>query len=785
MMMRSYFSTSFLLLLSLVMLLSGCNYPCIGFDDFNQYDKSQTIEIEADGNYTGRTSTASARQTAKDPQGPWGQWLDTGMVLRSNQRLKIEAVGQVYMCPWDMVYDVSTPYSREVHDPLTGKVIDYIPGNITLRPVQLNYQVNSRVYPPQYIATNGGSYTLNKGDLISLKWGPINTSFNDHRRNQVRRCGRGGLLGKSCRCNPYEGGNNTCMLPFIGDPRIEYFTNNNPNYFIPRDDYRTEYNYVVGMNPLCSVSGQRIVCPKGQSDFDSRSVSGILGFQVIDSSSSRYGDNVGGFDMTVKLFNKRDCFVNESDSRAGVVGALEFIVVPFGAQGSDGKPADPNKPSGFTVPDPQKTGPIYTVENGIFDNNPGAPVDISASSANNRPQGGTFSGSGKIWMRVKPNANHTEANRKHYKGQYNVVITSFKNPRTLSKVEEWAVKPVKDKLLLVTANLFHRFINNSDFLGILRALITIYIMVYAIAFMFGMVRDTQMELVKRAAKVAVVLALIPGPDYLGQVTNVWAFFYNNMFIAFDKGTDFLIRYGTGGDPSVGSAFGFVDFTIGQMFSSPTWKKIASLLFAFPVGAVYFCIIVYCFIRFLLSMLEALIVYLICMIGVAFLTSLAPLFIAFILFERTRAIFDEWIKHMFFFMINPVIVFIGLGFLNALLLVIVEKLVSFTVCWSCVLDLHILVGSLKIPMPFCFKFYYPSTGVNIITFLVELLPLIISLLLITMFAVKFLLFSSQLSSRLIGSPMSSSLGGAQVAQQIGQKLSGAISSAASFVSKKNK
>ncbi len=63
-------------------------------------------------------------------------------------------------------------------------------------------------------------------------------------------------------------------------------------------------------------------------------------------------------------------------------------------------------------------------------------------------------------------------------------------------------------------------------------------------------------------------------------------------------------------------------------------------------------------------------------------ALGPIFIVFILFDKTKYLFDTWFKLMVKFTIQPVLLLVGLIIINGMLSSIISEIFSYYVCYKC-------------------------------------------------------------------------------------------------------
>ncbi|KJV52177.1 trbL/VirB6 plasmid conjugal transfer family protein, partial [Orientia tsutsugamushi str. Gilliam] len=85
---------------------------------------------------------------------------------------------------------------------------------------------------------------------------------------------------------------------------------------------------------------------------------------------------------------------------------------------------------------------------------------------------------------------------------------------------------------------------------------------------------------------------------------------------------------------------------------------------------------------IISLLKTIMVYLVSTTAVALLVGLAPLFLSFMLFNRTWYLFDNWVRMLFRYLIEPVILMAGITILTQLFIVYLDFVLGYSVCWKC-------------------------------------------------------------------------------------------------------
>ena len=340
----------------------------------------------------------------------------------------------------------------------------------------------------------------------------------------------------------------------------------------------------------------------------------------------------------------------------------------------------------------------------------------------------------------------------------------------------------------ITKRAYHLLVGGVDdgfgniitpFLDAVRAVLVLYVLLYGGMFMLGMVSDDQADFLKRILKVSLVAVLLSAGS--------WDFFNNYLFIVFTDGVDDLI-FMLSGDftgssttlvnrlgqidttrttpPDHFNIFRFADITLDMLFNQSTWIKIAGLLFASPIGWIYIIMIIVGMFMFIVAVFKAIVLYLLAMIAIALLLIVAPIFIIFILFERTRPLFDGWIKNLINYMLQPVLVITALAIFNVFVFSAIYALLYYRVCWQTIWHLDFTIANFITVYEPLLRFYHPAEDPTNMSPTQQLaLPIQAFMMLIYLIIcsamLKFVDWMSELSSELIfGSKVGSLANAAQ-------------------------
>jgi hypothetical protein len=201
------------------------------------------------------------------------------------------------------------------------------------------------------------------------------------------------------------------------------------------------------------------------------------------------------------------------------------------------------------------------------------------------------------------------------------------------------------------------------FLNPFRVILMLYVCVYAISFMFGLVNPKDFGL--RLFKLAVVWVL---------VTNQDCVFYNNIYGGFLAASNDLVRIIAGVNAAPNSSASprdqlyesldnmftntvGVDGMVGlgivllQNLSSQGKGMFAGLLEFLGVGSMA------------LAMLRAMVTLGIAMSAMAFFLLFTPMFLSFFLFQTTKRLFDNWLSMLISFTLQPFIIFAFLAMMK--------------------------------------------------------------------------------------------------------------------------
>ncbi len=244
---------------------------------------------------------------------------------------------------------------------------------------------------------------------------------------------------------------------------------------------------------------------------------------------------------------------------------------------------------------------------------------------------------------------------------------------------------IKQVVEQATQELFDGIITHQSFIQALNAAFALFVTVFGVLFMFGIVPLSLGQAAIRLFKFGVILTIVsPGG---------FAFFQDTVIKFFNDGTDELIAglisiaMGTGGGAVSVSASGspqpFVELegVVEKILSS---KMMVSLIGSFltgPSGLMMGGLLGLGLIAFVHSIIKALRIYCMSLIAKALLFGLAPIFISFLLFERTKNMFMGWVNQVVNFSLQPLFMFAFLAFFIVLIESAADNILGVEWCWT--------------------------------------------------------------------------------------------------------
>lgn len=258
-------------------------------------------------------------------------------------------------------------------------------------------------------------------------------------------------------------------------------------------------------------------------------------------------------------------------------------------------------------------------------------------------------------------------------GQYRVVIKSGVSD-TRPDPLEFLTDLIKSELFGdskhqgLVRSVYENIIKTPGYRITVSALLTLYIMFTAFSFLIGNVNFTHTELIVRLLKVSIVSTMLSS-------VNSWQFFHDYLFVYFVEGVEQVLQIiketaNTGpGSSSI----------IGLMIAPQTMAKLFSLLFVDWLGFIYIFLFLIALYFIFMMVFKATIIYLTALITIGMIITMGPIFICFMLFAITRSLFENWLKQLISYAIQPIILFTGIAFISMIIRTEIYSSLGFAVC----------------------------------------------------------------------------------------------------------
>lgn len=233
------------------------------------------------------------------------------------------------------------------------------------------------------------------------------------------------------------------------------------------------------------------------------------------------------------------------------------------------------------------------------------------------------------------------------------------------------IDTVSATLDTIARNLFENIVSDPRFQNSVLAAIALYISFYGISFMFGFVPASFYVAFMRILKVSFVLLLFNDV--------AWSFLFDTTTGAglisgiFQDGVCYMINVmlaiGQGEDPTfadcyLGSPdepFGLMNGIMSLLLSPRMFIIILSAFTTGPFGFILALGLIGAVTYVLRMTLEALRIYVMYLIVKTLLFGLAPIFFTFMLFDRTKHIFEGWLSTLASISLQTVLIFAYLSF----------------------------------------------------------------------------------------------------------------------------
>ena len=243
--------------------------------------------------------------------------------------------------------------------------------------------------------------------------------------------------------------------------------------------------------------------------------------------------------------------------------------------------------------------------------------------------------------------------------------------------------------------------DDSGFKQTLGAAVLLYAVIFGIMMVFNMLQLSWFEVFMRILRVAAVFYLIFGTGMSEIIAKFIMGGMNQLIDAYYDATIGTFNVTLATTPQDMLTVKPLMFLITPMEKVMNLQFICSVLafmFAGPAGAGLALFLIMGIFSFFMTIVAAIATYVKAIIGLSILFALAPIFIACLLFENTRRLFDGWLSMCLNFALQPVFVFAFLGFFMVMLDGALQPLTNIHWCYGPMWDLNFVKINFYYPVP---------------------------------------------------------------------------------------
>jgi len=254
------------------------------------------------------------------------------------------------------------------------------------------------------------------------------------------------------------------------------------------------------------------------------------------------------------------------------------------------------------------------------------------------------------------------------------------NPNTQEGILTNITGFIKTVINEASKKLFTAFTNSPSYRMAVNAAATLMIVFYGVAFTIGVVQFTAGELLKRLVRLGIIFTIISPTG--------WDFFNTYVVKFFNDGTDNIIGEVMGigmGTPYVPGTSPFLALDgIAAFMLSP--DMIVAMLGAVgdnkAYGVAMGAMLAFAIMGLIKLILKGLQLYAISFIVRALLLGVAPIFLVFILFDKTRPLFTGWLNTLVNMSLTPILYFTFISFFLTMIIGAAGSMMGGNeLCWT--------------------------------------------------------------------------------------------------------
>lgn len=385
---------------------------------------------------------------------------------------------------------------------------------------------------------------------------------------------------------------------------------------------------------------------------------------------TKYNKQVGGCDLQCSKIPEND---NSGGTSATIVGRPCWLENGYGAYLLFKRPGDEDPNASLELmqfPESPTTHLAYEDANSAGEGSYTSNGKIYCNDCQLLPK---LEGGWKIYVKILDDYYHDNA------GGYSLEFTKGVISADATDIFEHVRKLVRKELDESGKKIFEKIAQNQAFKNLIYAVITLFLILTALAYAMGMVRTPLPDLIIRMLKVVLVLLLIS--------PSSWDFFYNHLLQLFIRGVDEIIvlinSYSIGSEFKADRPFAFMDIMIrDKIFAPVVWEAKARALIAADWSSIFALLIIIIAVIFYIGLcVYGFVIYLTAFVAITFLVSLMPILFVGILFPRLRSLFDGWLTQCISFSMQAILMFTLIAMFSTLIMHYYYRIFGFTACYN--------------------------------------------------------------------------------------------------------
>ncbi len=240
---------------------------------------------------------------------------------------------------------------------------------------------------------------------------------------------------------------------------------------------------------------------------------------------------------------------------------------------------------------------------------------------------------------------------------------------------------IKDVVGVATQKLFSAFTSNDAYQNAVYWTMVLMVVFFGIGFTIGIVQVSFQQVLIRLIKMAIIFAVISPTG--------WTFFSDTVVKFFMDGTDELVKgvieIGMGDGtllPPDATPFYRLDKMANFMIQPDTLVTLLGTIFSGgPYSMMMGGLMVIATWGFVSMLINALQTYAVTFVGRSLLLGVAPIFIVFLLFDKTKQMFTSWLNALLSMSLQPILLFTFLSFFIVLIESSAKDMMSSELCWT--------------------------------------------------------------------------------------------------------